>query len=69
MKRARVCGKICHNAKREKCGCWCGGLFHGGKAEAAREAFKNVWGTEPTAERELSRGWDDAIAAAKAVAS
>jgi hypothetical protein len=42
-----VCGKICHRAKRHKCGCWCGGLFHGERGNAAREAFKAEWGDDP----------------------
>lgn len=49
-KRARVCGGRCHGAKRAKCACWCGGLFHGKAGEAAREAFRQVMGDVPKRE-------------------
>jgi hypothetical protein len=39
MGEARSCDARCHKAKYERCTCWCGGLFHGRKGEAAREAF------------------------------
>lgn len=37
--RVRRCDERCHNAKRDECRCWCGGRFHGGRGQGAREAF------------------------------
>lgn len=53
--RARVCGKICHNAKGTKCKCWCGGVFHGKAGEAARAEFLQHFGGNdvPTTERDF----------------
>jgi len=39
MGKTRVCGGTCHKAKRPKCRCWRGGLFHGTAGKHAREAF------------------------------
>lgn len=39
MSKTRVWGGTCHNAKRPKCRCWCGGVFHGSAGQSAREAF------------------------------
>jgi hypothetical protein len=52
MGKTRVCGKTCHKARREKCRCWCGGIFHGGRGAPAREAFVREFGaqTVPTTE-------------------
>ena len=47
MGRTRVCGKICHDAEGPDCHCWCGGLFHGSKGKAAREAFAAEFGEDP----------------------
>lgn len=49
-KKTRVCGARCHNAKRAKCGCWCGGLFHGAAGQEAREAFREVVTNDPKGE-------------------
>lgn len=46
----RRCDKRCHDAKRVRCGCWCGGLFHGAAGEAAREAFVAAYGASIPAE-------------------
>ena len=50
MGRTRVCGKICHDAEGPDCHCWCGGLFHGSKGKAAREAFAAEFGEDPKGE-------------------
>jgi hypothetical protein len=47
MRRARHCGLRCHNAKRPKCNCWCGGRFHGEQGRQAREAFVEQFGDVP----------------------
>lgn len=39
MGRVRVCGDRCHNAKRPRCRCWCGGFFHGSGGAANRDAL------------------------------
>jgi len=64
MGRVRVCGKVCHKAKCDKCTCWCGGLFHGAKGNLAREAFKEEFGSEPKGERGGER-WSKAMEAAR----
>lgn len=77
MSTSRRCDARCHHAKREKCDCWCGGLFHGAKGAAAREAFAEVWGeevppVEPSTTEPLFNGgerWAKAIAKAKEVRS
>lgn len=53
MGKVRVCGKRCHNARRPRCGCWCGGIFHGAGAESARQAFREAFQVDkvPTTER------------------
>lgn len=48
--RHRRCDKRCHAAKRRRCGCWCGGLFHGAAGESARVAFVNAYGAPIPAE-------------------
>jgi hypothetical protein len=67
-RRRRVCGKICHNARRNKCGCWCGGLFHGKQGELARAAFAAEWGSDPKGDHGGidSTTWTRAITAARA---
>jgi hypothetical protein len=74
----RTCGKRCHDAQRQKCKCWCGGLFHGQAGHAARVAFVEAFGapipdrdprdTEPLlhwpgAESRFNRAMECAIAA------
>lgn len=68
MRRARVCGKICHRAKRDQCRCWCGGLFHGKQGEAAREAFTSSFGEDPKGERPQLARFRAAIELAQAAA-
>lgn len=53
MGKVRVCGATCHKAKRPKCRCWCGGLFHGAGGQEARDAFAQEFGVDelPTTER------------------
>ena len=53
MGTTKVCGGTCHNAKRAKCKCWCGGLFHGAAGELARQTFVATFGVKkvPTTER------------------
>lgn len=46
MSSHRRCDAQCHDAKHEKCECWCGGLFHGAKGEAARQAFRDAFGDD-----------------------
>lgn len=29
MGKVRRCDRRCHNARRPRCRCWCGGFFHG----------------------------------------
>lgn len=67
MGRARVCGKICHRARRHMCKCWCGGLFHGKNGEAAREAFAKEWGSDPKSDASAGGGeqWARAMARAQ----
>jgi hypothetical protein len=43
MGKVRRCDDRCHNAKRVKCECWCGGHFHGEQGAAAREQFVAAW--------------------------
>lgn len=50
--KPRICGDLCHSARRAKCNCWCEGLFHGDKGKAARKAFFEVAGTYPSLEDE-----------------
>lgn len=53
MGTVRTCDTRCHNAKRAACVCWCGGVFHGGAAEPARQAFRETFCAEiPSAEDE-----------------
>ena len=39
MSKVRRCDKRCHNAKRPRCRCWCGGFFHGSGGAANRAAL------------------------------
>ena len=39
MGKVRRCDKRCHNARRPRCRCWCGGFFHGSAGTANREAL------------------------------
>lgn len=36
MGKVRRCNARCHNAKRPRCRCWCGGHFHGSGGAANR---------------------------------
>ena len=40
MGRVRRCNGRCHNAKRPRCRCWCGGAFHGAGGAANRAALQ-----------------------------
>ena len=40
MSKIRVCDKRCHQAKGEKCRCWCNGYFHGENASYQRERLQ-----------------------------
>jgi len=39
MSKVKSCDARCHNAKHEKCTCWCGGRFHGKANQPARDKF------------------------------
>ena len=41
MGKVRRCDRRCHNARKPRCRCWCGGFFHGanGAGAANREAL------------------------------
>jgi hypothetical protein len=39
MSKVKTCDARCHNAKHEKCNCWCGGRFHGKGNEGALSQF------------------------------
>jgi len=39
MSKVKTCDARCHNAKHEKCNCWCGGRFHGKGNEGALNLF------------------------------
>jgi len=41
MGKVRRCDSRCHNARRPRCRCWCGGFFHGkdGAGAVNREAL------------------------------
>ena len=39
MGKVRRCNSRCHNARRPRCRCWCGGTFHGSAGAASREAL------------------------------
>jgi hypothetical protein len=41
LSRIRRCDKRCHNAKHDKCRCWCGGTFHGSGGAANRQAVQD----------------------------
>ena len=40
MTKVRRYDKRCHNAKRPRCRCWCGGFFHGSAGAANRAALQ-----------------------------
>ena len=40
MSARRRCDDRCHKAKGDRCGCWCGGTFHGSVGAVNREALK-----------------------------
>lgn len=44
MPRVRRCDSRCHNAKGNRCECWCGGFFHGaaGAKNRAEVAKGNI---------------------------
>jgi len=42
MSRVRRCDARCHNAKKPRCRCWCGGFFHGSSGSANRQALINA---------------------------
>jgi hypothetical protein len=65
MGRVRVCGKICHRARKPKCKCWCAGLFHGDNAKGAREAFAHEFGEDPKGERPETLHWNEAMRKAR----
>lgn len=40
----RSCNGTCHKAKKPKCGCICGGRYHGaGSSEAAQQQLTKDW--------------------------
>ena len=39
MGRIRRCNSRCHNARKPRCRCWCGGTFHGKDGAANRVAL------------------------------
>lgn len=55
MARTRRCDSRCHNAKGKRCGCICGGFFHGkdGAGAANREALHQA--TDEAAEKLLEQ--------------
>ncbi len=53
MGKKRTCDSRCHEAREPACRCWCGGLFHGAKGKAAREAFAETFTELATTEREF----------------
>ena len=38
MSKVRRCDRRCHEAKKPRCRCWCGGRFHGANGAKNREA-------------------------------
>ncbi len=40
MGKVRRCDKRCHDAKKRRCRCWCGGAFHGTAGTANRAALQ-----------------------------
>lgn len=53
MGTMRSCDARCHKAKGPACSCWCGGVFHGGAGESARQAFRETFMAEiPSTEDE-----------------
>lgn len=72
----RRCDERCHHARGAICNCWCGGLFHGARGAAAREAFAEVYGelpeedpaeAEPLLFRAEAQEFDSAMSAARKV--
>ena len=47
MASSRRCDDRCHSARGPICTCWCGGVFHGARGAAAREAFVELYGDQP----------------------
>lgn len=47
MGSVRTCDARCHEATALRCACWCGGLFHGARGQAARDAFVAEYGSLP----------------------
>jgi hypothetical protein len=41
MARLRRCDSRCHDAKGTKCGCWCGGFYHGTAGAGNRADLTN----------------------------
>jgi hypothetical protein len=41
MGRIRRCDNRCHQARRPKCRCFCGGAFHGAAGAANRQALQD----------------------------
>lgn len=49
------CDATCHKAKRPRCGCICGGRYHGcGSSEAAQQQLTRDW---------LGEDWQERVAA------
>lgn len=46
----RSCDGRCHQAKKEQCSCWCGGVFHGARGQEARDAFRETFNAAPPAD-------------------
>ena len=41
MGTVRRCDKRCHNARKSRCRCWCGGFFHSSAGAANRQALQS----------------------------
>lgn len=57
----RRCDAICHRAKHGKCGCICGGKFHGAQVNVAKSAEKqelNDLITEKTLRKMIVTGYE-----------
>lgn len=71
----RRCDDRCHYARGPICNCWCGGVFHGARGAAAREAFIEAYGElledDPNEVEPLFRGqqndFENAMAGARKV--
>ena len=42
MGRIKRCDSRCHQVRGTRCGCWCGGHFHGTAGSINREALRNA---------------------------